>query len=53
LDQARSAIAARQREHDVEVGHGQQFGLAIREPVPGRRALAFTWANSRQPDCTA
>ena len=31
----------RQREHDVAVGHGQQFGLAIREPVPGRRALTL------------
>ena len=31
----------RQREHDMEVGHRQQLGLALGEPVPGRRALAL------------
>ena len=31
----------RQREHHVEVGHGQQLGFALCEPVPGRRALAL------------
>jgi hypothetical protein len=35
------ADRGRQREHHVEVGQGQQLGLAICEPVPRRRALAF------------
>jgi hypothetical protein len=43
----------RQREHDVEVADRQQIGLARGEPVPGRGALALTWANSRQPDFAA
>ena len=46
-------MRGRQREHDVEVGHGQQFGFPVREPVPGRGALTLTWANSGQPDCAA
>ncbi len=31
----------RQREHDVEVGDGQQLGLACCQPLPRRRALAL------------
>jgi hypothetical protein len=30
-----------QGEDQVEVSDGQQFGLAIGQPAPGRRALAF------------
>jgi hypothetical protein len=56
------AERGRQREHDVEIGHRQQFGSAGIEPrgtrqtltlraVPvvagnGRRPLAALWANS-------
>jgi hypothetical protein len=43
-----------QREHDVIVGHGQQFGLALSQPRPGRRALTLrtvsvTAGNGRRP----
>ncbi len=31
----------RQGEDQVEVGHGQQLGFALGEPVPGRRTLAL------------
>jgi hypothetical protein len=31
----------------------QEFGLTLALPVPGRGALALTWANSRQPDFAA
>lgn len=33
----------RQRKDDVEVRHGQQFGLSMREPFGARQPLAF-WA---------
>jgi hypothetical protein len=32
----------RHGEHDVEVGHRQQLGLACGEPLPSCRALALT-----------
>ncbi|ANY84413.1 hypothetical protein BB934_40110 (plasmid) [Microvirga ossetica] len=35
------ADRGRQREHHMEVGHGQQLGFALSKPVPGRRPLAF------------
>src|SRR5882762_9139795 len=31
------------REHDVEVGHVEQFGLTVREPLGARETLAL-WA---------
>ena len=31
----------RQREDDVEIGHGQEFGLAIGQPFLGRGGLAL------------
>src|SRR6266404_7235781 len=33
------------REHDVEVGHVEQFGLTVREPLGARETLAL-WATS-------
>jgi len=44
----------RQREHDVEVRHRQQLGLARGEPFPCRRSLAFgampvATGNGRRP----
>ncbi|MGY4339956.1 hypothetical protein ACVWW3_004862 [Bradyrhizobium sp. LM2.9] len=33
--------ARRQREHDMEVQHGQQIGLALGEPLLRRGALAL------------
>ena len=31
----------RQREHHMIIGHRQQLGLPLRQPILGRRALAF------------
>jgi hypothetical protein len=31
----------RQREHEVIIGNGQEFGFALGEPRPGRRALTL------------
>jgi hypothetical protein len=32
---------ARQGENDMEIGHGQQFGLAVGQPLLGRGGLAL------------
>ena len=37
-----------QREHDVEVGRGQQLGLAFGEPFLGCRPLTFGQCRLRQ-----
>ena len=36
-----AAICCRHGEHHVEVGHVEQFGLAVFEPLGARQALAL------------
>src|SRR6266851_10460930 len=38
------------REHDVEVGHVEQFGLTVREPLGARETLAL-WATFCGTSC--
>ena len=43
---------SRHREHHVVVGHAQELGLALGQPLPGSRALAsHSGGGTSYPEC--